>query len=209
LARRLKKASFRIVCQPTDASLDDSFLRTVRPDMSASRGEPLNHTIASLRTDLQFVGKAASESLLTGSSSDHLYRAMGNTPNSGRWEVRPRQGVAPACRRVCVPLPATQPRLWSHSALALRFRRVAGLGFRPWQHFAQLPEPRLEAPPAVKPISRSQWNAGFGTDSGPSRGDLVGALPAQLRRSRPRTATGALRRLLPSIASACAPACRA
>jgi hypothetical protein len=37
---------------------------------------------------------------------------------------------------------------------------------------------------AVKAISRSQWNDGYGADSGPSRGGHVGALSALLRHSR-------------------------
>ena len=36
--------------------------------------------------------------------------------------------------------------------------------------------------------SRSQCNGGFGSDSGPSRGDPLGALSAHLRRQRPRSA---------------------
>jgi hypothetical protein len=51
---------------------------------------------------------------------------------------------------------------------------------------------------AVKPISRSQWNDGYGADSRPSGGGPVRALSAQLRRPRTRSATAALRRLRPS-----------
>jgi hypothetical protein len=37
---------------------------------------------------------------------------------------------------------------------------------------------------AVKAISRSQWNDGYGANSGPSRGDPVGPVSALLRHSR-------------------------
>jgi hypothetical protein len=40
---------------------------------------------------------------------------------------------------------------------------------------------------AVKPISRWQWNDGYGGDCGPSQATTVGVLAAQLRRPRPRS----------------------
>ena len=43
------------------------------------------------------------------------------------------------------------------------------------------PSPGSDRKKAVKPISRSQYNDGYGADSGPSRAILVGALSAQLR----------------------------
>src|SRR5271157_3245160 len=46
------------------------------------------------------------------------------------------------------------------------------------------------------------WNGGYGADSGPSEATLVGALTAQLKRSRSRSATSALRRIRPSAAQA-------
>ena len=44
-------------------------------------------------------------------------------------------------------------------------------------------------------ISRSQSSDGFGSDSGPSRGDSVGSLSARRRHPPPRSARSASRRL--------------
>ena len=46
-------------------------------------------------------------------------------------------------------------------------------------------------------ISRSQSSDGFGSDSGPSRGDSVGSLSARRRHPPPRSARSASRRLRP------------
>ncbi len=47
----------------------------------------------------------------------------------------------------------------------------------------------------MNPILRSLWNDNCRPDFGPSLRDPVGALPAQLRRPRPWSATSAIRRL--------------
>ena len=63
-----------------------------------------------------------------------------------------------------------------------------------WSTMMNFEQPAAEREPppwVVKAISRSQWNAGYGADTGTSRGDPVGPLSAQLRRPRPRSATSA------------------